>query len=215
MRCAAVLLCSLCFGCSKQPTTREATAPPSPQAATTPPSAALRSASDFASITDKTARAQALFVEAGKVLLHDRCLNCHPSDDRPRQRHAEAHEPPVVRGRDDRGAAVLECSSCHQQGNAVLARVPGAPGWHLAPREMAWRDRTLGEICLQLKDPKRNGGKSLAEIVRHSSYDPLVGWGWAPGADREPAPGTQAQFGALIAAWVEAGAACPPTGRTP
>lgn len=214
MRCAAVLIFPALVGCSKQPTTREATAPPA-HTATSPPQAALRSAADFASITDKTARAQALFAEAGKVLLHDRCLNCHPSDDRPRQRHGEPHEPPVVRGRDDRGAPVLECSSCHQPANAVLARVPGAPGWYLAPRSMAWRDRTLGEICLQLKDPKRNGGKSLAAIVKHASDDPLVGWGWAPGADREPAPGTQAQLGALLAAWVEAGAACPPAGRAP
>jgi hypothetical protein len=39
--------------------------------------------------------------------------------------------------------------------------------------------------------------------------DSLVGWGWAPGAGREPAPGTQKEFGALIAAWAESGAACP------
>ena len=30
-----------------------------------------------------------------------------------------------------------------------------------------------------------------------------------PGADREPAPGTQEQFGAIIAAWVQTGAECP------
>ena len=28
-------------------------------------------------------------------------------------------------------------------------------------------------------------------------------------AEREPAPGTQKEFGALIRAWVESGAACP------
>ena len=55
----------------------------------------------------------------------------------------------------------------------------------------------------------RNGGKSLAQIVDHSQHDALVAWGWAPGGDREPAPGSQAQFGALVAAWVESGAECP------
>jgi hypothetical protein len=38
--------------------------------------------------------------------------------------------------------------------------------------------------------------------------DPLVGWAWNPGADREPAAGTQAAFGALIKAWADSGAAC-------
>jgi hypothetical protein len=39
--------------------------------------------------------------------------------------------------------------------------------------------------------------------------DPLVAWGWTPGAGREPAPGTQEVFGRLIAEWVATGAACP------
>ncbi|PYM55919.1 MAG: Isoquinoline 1-oxidoreductase subunit, partial [Candidatus Rokuibacteriota bacterium] len=38
---------------------------------------------------------------------------------------------------------------------------------------------------------------------------PLVGWAWNPGADREPAPGTQAMFGALVKAWAASGAVCP------
>ena len=42
-----------------------------------------------------------------------------------------------------------------------------------------------------------------------AGHDELVAWGWAPGADREPAPGTQEAFGALVAAWVETGAECP------
>ena len=36
----------------------------------------------------------------------------------------------------------------------------------------------------------------------------VLGFG-LPGGTREPAPGTQEQFGALIAAWIETGAACP------
>jgi hypothetical protein len=44
----------------------------------------------------------------------------------------------------------------------------------------------------------------------HLGEDSLVGWGWAPGAGRTPAPGTQKEFGALARAWADAGAHCPP-----
>jgi len=37
-----------------------------------------------------------------------------------------------------------------------------------------------------------------------------VGWGWTPGHGRTPAPGTQKEFGDLIRAWIDNGAACPP-----
>jgi hypothetical protein len=46
-------------------------------------------------------------------------------------------------------------------------------------------------------------------LVRHLAEDSLVGWGWSPGPGRQPAPGTQAEFGALIRAWAETGAHCP------
>ena len=39
--------------------------------------------------------------------------------------------------------------------------------------------------------------------------DELVGWAWKPGVGREPAPGTQPAFGALVKAWADSGAACP------
>ena len=74
---------------------------------------------------------------------------------------------------------------------------------------MAWQGKTLGQICEQVKDPRRNGGKTMAQIEEHMAHDTLVGWGWMPGGTREPAPGTQAQFGALISAWIASGAACP------
>ena len=36
--------------------------------------------------------------------------------------------------------------------------------------------------------------------------DLLVAWGWMPGSGREPAPGSLAEFGALVAAWAALGA---------
>ena len=87
--------------------------------------------------------------------------------------------------------------------------MPGRPQWHLAPREMGWEGKTLGEICAQLKDPERNGGRGLDDLVHHIGRDTLVGWAWAPGFGREPAPGTQELAGALAEAWIKIGAACP------
>jgi hypothetical protein len=80
---------------------------------------------------------------------------------------------------------------------------------------MAWVGKTPGAICEQLKDRKRNGDKPLEEIVHHAEHDELVAWGWHPGEGRQPAPGTQAQFGALVRAWMETGAACPPEETKP
>jgi hypothetical protein len=174
----------------------------------------LRAVADFDVIGDRAARSRALFGEMARVLTHPRCINCHPNGDTPHQRMAmELHDPPVVRGPDDNGVPGMECSSCHQDRNQDLTRVPGAPKWHLAPIEMAWVGKSVSYICNQIKDGKRNGGKTLAQIVEHNGHDALVAWGWAPGADREKVPGTQAEFGALTAAWVETGAECPEESR--
>ena len=170
----------------------------------------LRPVSSFNNIGDSGARSVALFTEAGKVLTHARCVNCHPRGDRPLQTDAmRLHQPVVVRGADGHGVPTLQCSTCHHGANFDPARVPGNPEWHLAPISMAWQGKTLGEICQQIKDPARNGGKDLAGIVEHSTHDTLVGWGWNPGVGRAPAPGTQAQFGELTKAWIETGARCP------
>jgi len=52
-------------------------------------------------------------------------------------------------------------------------------------------------------------GRPVADLVSLIGSDALVGWAWAPGAGRQPAPGTQKQAGALVDAWVKTGAACP------
>lgn len=170
----------------------------------------LSSVAAFGHITDDSARAAALFVEAGKVIQHPRCLNCHPAGDRPLQREEmRIHQQNVVRGPDGLGAIGMRCTACHRQENFEPGGVPGHPLWHLAPIEMAWVGKSLAEICAQIKDPARNGGKTIEEIVEHMANDSLVGWGWHPGSDREPVPGTQKEFGALFEAWAKAGAACP------
>ena len=186
-------------------------APGSPADAPTP---GLKAPAAFASIADRQARSRALFGEVAKVLLHPRCLNCHPADDTPRQGDsAWRHDPPVVRGAANHGVPAMQCATCHQDRNLTHARVPGAPDWHLAPREMAWMGRDAAAICAQIKDRARNGGKTLEQIHEHTAHDALVAWGWEPGAGRTKAPGTQQEFAALVRAWIDTGAVCPEGSR--
>lgn len=178
---------------------------------------ALKPVSAFDGIKDKSARSQALFLEAGKVLAHPRCANCHPAD-RPAQaddRHP--HVPMVSRSQQAHSGAAMTCQTCHTSKNVwvggdPIVSVPGNPAWALAPPEMQWQGKTLGEVCQQLKDPNRNGGRTLAEIHEHMAHDELVAWGWSPGPGRTPAPGTQAEAAALIQAWIDTGAKCPTSG---
>ena len=174
------------------------------------PAENLATLESFDAIGDTVARSAALFTEAGKVLTHARCVNCHPAGDRPRQGDVRRlHQPPVARGNDGFGLPAMRCPICHQAANFEPGCVPGNQVWHLAPIEMAWEGKTVGQICAQIKDPARNGGRSLDEIVHHIGTDHLVGWAWAPGAGRQPAPGTQSEAGALLDAWVNTGAVCP------
>lgn len=170
----------------------------------------LRPAASFNGIADQRERSVALFAEIGKVLQHPRCMNCHPATEHPRQGDARRlHEPMVVRGKDGHGAPGMHCSTCHGKQNYDPARIPGDSHWALAPASMAWEGKSLGQICEQLKDQKRNGNRDLAGLVKHVTTDTLVLWGWHPGPGREPAPGTAAEFGALMQAWADSGAACP------
>jgi hypothetical protein len=179
----------------------------------------LRPPAAFAGIADPAARSRALFTEVAKVFTSARCMNCHPADNHPTQgndRHP--HAPPVARGPADDGVAGTPCQSCHMDHTVALfpgavaryASIPGRPGWRLAPIEMAWQGRTVGDICRQLKDKNRNGGRDLAALQQHVAQDrALVAYGWDPGEGRNPAPGTQALAGALLQAWIDSGAACP------
>lgn len=174
----------------------------------------LREPSAFVDIRNEKKRSLALFAEIGKVFQSPRCLNCHPRTDSPTQGDAlMLHAPPITRGRDGHGVTAMRCQTCHGATNVAFANgngsIPGDPEWHLAPLTMAWQGRSAGEICRQIKDPARNGGKTLAALIEHNRGDHLVGWAWHPGPGRMPAPGTQQRFGELTQAWVDTGAHCP------
>ena len=182
----------------------------SARAADPVPAGTLAPPQSFDTITDTTTRSAAIFTELGKVLTSPRCTNCHPASDRPRQGdQGRPHQPPVTRGPDGQGTASMRCASCHGAGNFAAARMPGHPEWHLAPRSMAWEGRSIAEIREQIKDPARNGQRKVEDLLHHIGQDTLVGWAWAPGYGRTPAPGTQAEAGALVAAWIASGSACP------
>jgi hypothetical protein len=167
----------------------------------------LQSPAAFEGIADPARRSRALFTEIGKVLTHPRCMNCHPAGDQPLQTaEHKPHWPPVP---------LDGCSTCHTESNVTLhsavsyQSIPGHPRWQLAPHTMAWQGKSLAEICEQLKDKNRNGGRDLALLQEHVAKDDLVAWGWHPGEGREPAPGTQEIAGRLVQAWIDSGAHCP------
>lgn len=179
---------------------------------------ALRPPSAVAGIADRAERSRALFAEVAKVLTSPRCLNCHPAGDHPLQGNdRRAHEPPVARGTSDDGIPGAPCQACHMSRTvdlfpgavAAYRSIPGHPRWELAPLSMAWEGKSVGEVCRQLKDPQRNGGRDLAAIHEHLASDDLVAYGWHPGAGRAPAPGTQQELGELAQAWIDTGAECP------
>ena len=151
-----------------------------------------------------------LFEPIASVLTHPRCINCH-QDDSPRQTDAKIrHLPLVVRGADGHGAPTQQCQTCHQTANTAAGIVPGAKGWALAPLSMLWEGRTPAQICEQIKDPARNGGRrSGEEVIEHMKVDPLVLWAWTPGPGRTTPPLWHEKFVEVLEAWVKAGMPCP------
>lgn len=159
------------------------------------------------------ARSRAAFLAIVPVLKHPRCFNCHASGDFPRQGDdSHAHAQNVKRGPDGNGKFGQKCNACHQEQNvAGLNMPPGAPHWHLPPANMPmiWEGKTPGQICEQLKDPKQNNGKTVAQIVEHFASDKLVLWGWNPGEGRTLPPLSHGDFAAKVAEWARYGAVCP------
>jgi len=73
------------------------------------------------------------------------------------------------------------CNACHQITNAEIPHgPPGAPHWQLEAVELVWWQKSSGEICEQIQDPERTGGRDLAEVADHIGHDLLGGvfiWG--------------------------------------
>ena len=160
----------------------------------------------------------AAFETVRAVLQSPRCVNCHPKGDQPTQGDdSHTHLQFVQRGPEGRGAVGLACSTCHGKANppdSYGAHMP--PGvsteWRLPPPEhrMVFAGRSSRELCVQLKDPRQNGGLNMAALLHHVADDPLTRWGWAPGYGRKPVPIAHDEFVAAFKRWADAGAPCPP-----
>lgn len=170
----------------------------------------------------------AAFDRIYQVVTHPRCANCHVgSDNIPMwfggaDGPARPHGMNVPAGESRIGAETIVCSSCHRTrpDNLALApetkphRPPSAGlDWQLAPADFQWFDKSKSEICAQLSDPARNGGRDWLGLAEHLVDDAghigFVLWGWNPGAGRDPAPHTlQAHVNDMLE-WGVAGQPCP------
>src|SRR5262249_25740423 len=118
----------------------------------------------------------------------------------------------VQRGKDGKGKYALKCSNCHQEKNLPGENMPpGNPNWHLPrPEEpLVFQGKSPRELADQLKDPRRNGGKTLEQLVEHVTHDKLVLWGWDPGDGRPKPPLSHDDFAKRFREWVDKGAASP------
>jgi|SoiMethySBSTD1v2_1073268.scaffolds.fasta_scaffold40277_5 hypothetical protein len=148
-----------------------------------------------------------------QALQHPRCMNCHPAGEAPLQGDSSLpHAQNVQRGAMGHGRYALRCDACHQEANLPGPHLPpGAPGWHLPRRDepLVFEGRSSAELCRQLKDPERNGHKSLEELFAHVDHDPLVLWGWSPGEGRTPVKVSHLELVAAMRAWIDGGCDCP------
>ncbi|WP_172292663.1 hypothetical protein [Pseudoruegeria sp. HB172150] len=159
-----------------------------------------------------------------EVLSHPRCSNCHVGEDNiplwtaTASGQARDHGMNIHGGDSRIGAEYLPCSSCHLTTDLPNS-IPHAPphaglDWQLAPLEFQWTGKTSAEICAQLADPDRNGGRDLEGLVEHITHDVsengFIAWGFAPGAGREPAPYDVQSHLDDFKAWGAAGMPCAP-----
>jgi hypothetical protein len=155
----------------------------------------------------------AAFLEAYRVFMHPRCMNCHPKSDAPLQGDdSHPHLQLVKRGPDGKGKYAMKCGACHQDHNLPGENMPpGNPNWHLLTPEMpmVFEGKTPRELALQMVDPKQNGGKSLEQLFHHVAQDSLVLWGWDPGEGRTKPPLTHEEFTKAMRTWIDGGAVAP------
>ena len=165
-----------------------------------------------ADASDDKNRSLQAFAAVASVLTSPRCLNCHIPGESPLQGdEGRPHNMNVKRGPDGRGTPAMRCANCHQSENSSIFHAPpGAPSWRLPPPAtlMAWQGLGIGDLCRTLRDPAKNGGRTLQQLVEHFETERLVLWAWNPGPGRVPPPIPHDQFVAKVKEWIETGAAC-------
>ena len=154
-----------------------------------------------------------------EVTSHPRCSNCHVGADNrpmwsgPSYGRTRAHGMNINAGESRIGAETLACSTCHAYRESLNDTPHAAPqvaaDWRLAPVEAEWFGKSSDEICNQLRDPDRNGDRTLLELAEHLDHDVILHWAWTPGGGREPAPYDLQSHVNDILAWGVAGFPCP------
>ena len=152
------------------------------------------------------------------VTSHPRCSNCHvganniPMWSGPSYGNARPHGMKINAGDSRIGAEYLQCSACHAYREGVNDVPHAAPqvamNWQLAPVGAEWFGKTSDEICNQLRDPERNGGRDFNDIASHLEHDLILHWAWNPGEGREPVPYSLQEHVNDILAWGVAGYPC-------
>ncbi len=158
-----------------------------------------------------------------EVASHPRCANCHvgpsniPMWSGASYGETRPHGMNVNAGESRIGAEQLLCSTCHTtlkeavpEANTVPHAAPRvAAFWQLAPVEAEWFGKSSAYICNQLKDPDRNGGRTIRDVAIHLDHDVILHWAWNPGGDREPAPYSLQESMDFLMKWYAAGTPCP------
>ncbi|MEC7785226.1 MAG: hypothetical protein VYB38_17605 [Bacteroidota bacterium] len=152
------------------------------------------------------------FKKVYTVLMHPRCMNCHPSGDIPLQGDdSHLHGMSPHRGKDGKGMYAMKCANCHQNENTPgLHAPPGNPVWHLPPADMkmVFQGRTANQLAKQLIDKSKNGNKSIKDLIAHAE-DTLVKAGWHPAEGLALPPMSHAEFKEAWITWLKNGAYAP------
>jgi len=152
------------------------------------------------------------FMQVYTVLMHPRCMNCHPAGDRPLQGDdSHIHIMNVQRGKDGKGLYALKCSNCHQPTNIDgLHKPPGNPKWQLPPADMkmVFQGKSAHDLALQIMDYNKNGHKNKEQLLEHAR-DTLVKAGWNMGEGRPAPPLAYNDFLKAWDTWIEKGAYAP------
>jgi hypothetical protein len=153
-----------------------------------------------------------------EVTSHPRCSNCHVGADNrpmwsgPSYGKTRPHGMNINAGESRIGAETVLCSTCHayrETGNDMPHAAPQvAMEWQLAPVEAEWFGKSSVEVCNQLRDPERNGNRSLLELAEHLDHDLILHWAWSPGGGREPAPYSLQEHVDDLLVWGVAGFPC-------
>ena len=129
------------------------------------------------------------------LVTHPRCANCHvdaggiPIWTLAGQKEDRVNGMNIYGGVSRIGAEAIACSACHMTSTQPNAPAPAPPHagipWQLAPVEFLWYGPIGTDICKQLRDPARNGGRDAVGLLDHLRHDAsLSGFiprAWEPG----------------------------------